>query len=190
MPRHKHSIKTKHVHWTSDPTPKRITLPSPIIHNVPPNISEHATIHISDSLTAALSTKTLAGYTSTVYNFLSWCESEHIPSKLRFPAHESVLCAYAARRIGLFSGKTARADITALRAWHLLNGLPWNFSSRVHYILKGVDRLAPAHSRRPPRPPFSLHMLTDICSAVNPQSHFDTAVLAAATLAFWGLCRS
>ncbi|KAJ7134103.1 hypothetical protein C8R46DRAFT_1362275 [Mycena filopes] len=84
---------------------------------------------------------------------------ERIPPALQLPTDEFVLCAFAASGAGVHAGSTARNNIAALKAWHIAQGQPWKGGSRLHYVLAGVENMAPESSKRPPRPPINAKML-------------------------------
>ncbi|KAJ7268992.1 hypothetical protein C8J57DRAFT_976046, partial [Mycena rebaudengoi] len=100
---------------------------------------------------------TLTNYGHAVNRFLAFCNAEGIPPE--FQLHEFVLCAFAASSAGVHAGATPRDNIAALKAWHIAPDAPWTGGSRLHYVLSGVENLAPESSKRPPRPPINAAML-------------------------------
>jgi hypothetical protein len=82
---------------------------------------------------------------------------------------------------------TVDGKLAAVRAWHILNDVPYAGSLRLNYVLKGIDNLAP--DAAPPRPPITLDMLDLLHVNLDLSSPFDAAVFATATTAFWGQCR-
>ncbi|KAJ7754012.1 hypothetical protein B0H16DRAFT_1316577 [Mycena metata] len=132
---------------------------------------------------------TLNNFGHAVNRFLGFCGSEGIPPELQLPADEFVLCAFAASSAGIHAGSTARNNIAALKAWHVAQGVEWKGSSRLHYVLAGVENLAPDSSKRPPRPPINAAMLRALYHGLDFQIPTDVAVFAAACVAFWGQCR-
>ena len=132
---------------------------------------------------------TLKGYSRTVRHFLKFCDGEAIPSHLRFPADESILCAYAASDAGHTSGNTIRNRMSALKAWHHTHNVLWQDGMRLHIVLNGVKNLTPLTSIRPLRPPVTKSMINALLSGLNLESPLDTAVAACAATAFWGQCR-
>lgn len=132
---------------------------------------------------------TLKNYGGAVDRFLAFCTSEGVPEELQLPADEFVLCAFAASSAGIHAGSTVRNDIAGVKAWHIAQGADWNGSSRLHYVLSGVENLTPESSKRPPRPPINAAMLSMLYEGLNLSSPADIAVFAAACVAFWGQCR-
>ncbi|KAJ7836593.1 hypothetical protein B0H13DRAFT_1652022, partial [Mycena leptocephala] len=101
---------------------------------------------------------TLTNYGHAVDRSLAVCSAVGIPAKFQLPADEFVLGAFAASSAGVHAGTTARNNIAALKAWHIAQGADWKGSSRLHYVLAGVENLAPDSSKRPPRPPINAAM--------------------------------
>ncbi|KAJ6594951.1 hypothetical protein B0H19DRAFT_1247586 [Mycena capillaripes] len=130
------------------------------------------------------------GYCERVVDeFLGFCAIEGVPSKFQLPADEFVLCAFAASSAGVHAGSTVRNKIAALKAWHTAQNAEWKGSSRLHYVLAGVENLAPESSKRKPRPPITSAMLRALYDGLDFTNPRDVAVFAAACIAFWGQCR-
>ncbi|KAJ7724785.1 hypothetical protein B0H16DRAFT_1333271 [Mycena metata] len=132
---------------------------------------------------------TLTNYGSVVDRFLGFCTGQGVPQRLQLPADEFVLCAFAASGAGVQAGSTARNNISALKAWHAAQNAEWLGGARLHYVLAGVENLAPDSSKRPPRPPINAAMLRTLYNGLNFTDPRDVAVFAAACVAFWGQCR-
>ncbi|KAJ7508098.1 hypothetical protein B0H11DRAFT_1611159, partial [Mycena galericulata] len=132
---------------------------------------------------------TLKNYGGVVDRFLDFCSVEGVPKKFQLPADEFVLCAFAASSAGVHAGSIARNNIAALKAWRNAQNFEWKGSSRLYYVLAGVDNLAPESSKRPPRPPINVAMLRALYDGLDFSNPRDVAVFAAACVAFWGQCR-
>ncbi|KAJ7174969.1 DNA breaking-rejoining enzyme [Mycena crocata] len=162
-----------------------------------PSHKRHSHIHLSQStihsveyaLQHGWAAPTLSNYGSAVDRFLAFCSAEGVPEEFQLPADEFVLCAFAASSAGIHAGSTARNNIAALKAWHTAQNAQWNGSSRLHYVLAGVEKLAPDSSKRPPRPPINATMLRALYDGLDFSDPRDVAVFAAACVAFWGQCR-
>jgi hypothetical protein len=166
-----------HDHASSLRTPPKVKLSARAIANV-----EHALHH-------GWADSTLTNYGYAVDRFLAFCRLEGIPAEFQLPTDEFVLCAFAASSAGVHAGTTARNNIAALKAWHIVQGVEWKGSSRLHYVLAGVENLAPDSSKRPPRPPINATMLRVLYDGLDFSSPADVAIFAAACVAFWGQCR-
>ena len=156
---------------------------------IDPSLSAKTLDLLEKSIRNSLSASTIAGYSLALSRFLEFCNRENIPPELRFPANEFVLSAFAASNAGLLSGNTVCKYISALKAWHILHDVEWKGGSRLNFILNGVKNLTPLSSRRPPRPPVNVNMLSSLIAALDLHDPFDAAVAATASVAFWGQCR-
>jgi hypothetical protein len=79
--------------------------------------------------------------------------------------------------------------MSALKAWHILNSMPWNGNIQLKYTLKGADNLTPKASIHSLRPPISRDMLITLNSNLDTTLPLDACVAAAANTAFWAQCR-
>jgi hypothetical protein len=128
-------------------------------------------------------------YNSAVLRFLQFCDGLGVPVASRLPAEEDILCAYAASLMGSRSGSSIKNDISGLRAWHLYHNMPFKGGNRLGLVLRGAEAHSPPSSKRPPRAPASVKMLTCLHNALDHSDPFDAACLAAASVAFWSQSR-
>jgi hypothetical protein len=149
---------------------------------------------LADMDTAVMSA--WAPSTSTKYHhgvvaFHRFCDTHHIPLEKRLPADEFTLCAFAASHLRRAAGSTVRGHLSAVRAWHIANNVPYagSGSLRLTYTLKGVENLRPATSIRPLRPPVTRKLLGLLSTELDHSVPLDAAVLACATVAMWGQAR-
>ncbi|KAF8189224.1 hypothetical protein K438DRAFT_2145201 [Mycena galopus ATCC 62051] len=136
------------------------------------NLSPTAIQTVDYALQHGWAEATLANYGNAMDRFIAFCTTEGVPSDLQLPADKFVLCAFAASGAGVHAGSTARNNIAALKAWHVVQGIEWRGGSRLHYVLTGVEKLAPESSKRPPRPPINATMLRILrmCSILGTMS--------------------
>jgi hypothetical protein len=128
-------------------------------------------------------------YANDIKRFHAFCDREQIPAKFRLPASEFLLCSFAACDAGVLSGTTAQNRISAVKAWHIINGARWFGGLRLNYVLNGVQNLTPADSHRPPRPPVTKLMLEVLDRHLSHTDTLDVCILAATKTALWGQCR-
>jgi hypothetical protein len=152
-------------------------------------LSSQAKNHVTQAIQNGWADSTLKRYAGSIKQFLRFCDAEHVPPHLRFPADEFVLCAFAASSCGRHAGGTPRSRLSALKAWHVAHNVKWNGSARLRFVLNGVRNCAPSSSRRPPRPPVNSTMLSQLIRNLDLTSSLDAAVAACAVTAFWGQCR-
>jgi hypothetical protein len=145
--------------------------------------------YVTRAIRGSWADSTLKRYTGTIKQYIKFCDAERVPERLRFPADEFILCAFAASSFGRHAGGTPRSRLSALRAWHIAHNVEWKGSSRLRYVLNGVHNHAPGSSRCPPRPPITATMLSQLVARLDLNSPLDAAVAACATTAFWGQCR-
>ncbi|TFY65321.1 hypothetical protein EVJ58_g2058 [Rhodofomes roseus] len=134
-------------------------------------------------LSVCLAKSTMDKYGSGLAAFQTFCDSEQVPQASRLPADEFLLCAFAASKAGSMVRSTVQNLISAVRAWHIVNGAPWNGGLRLAYIMNGIEALAP--SGKPPRAPVTHRMLELVCTEVDISSNEGLCVRAAAATAFW-----
>jgi len=79
--------------------------------------------------------------------------------------------------------------MSAVRAWHISNGVSWHGGLRLSYTLKGTDRMTPLSSKKPLRPPLDLDSLELLAKGLDLEEGTDVAVYATACIAFWGQVR-
>lgn len=144
---------------------------------------------IALTVSKAWKTSTSAKYSNGVQHFMLFCDREQVPLNLRLPASEFLLCAFASSLGGKLAGTTARGKLTALRAWHIQNNMPWLGDKQLSYVLRGVKCSAPPSSRRPARPPISAAKLLALNKNLDLNNNFDAAVYFSASAAFWGQIR-
>jgi hypothetical protein len=152
-------------------------------------LSDQAKNNVSRAVQNSWATSTIKRYTGAIKQYISFCDAERIPERLRFPADEFVLCAFAASSFGRHAGGTPRSRLSALKAWHLTQNVEWKGSARLRYVLNGVHNATPESSKQPPRPPVTRRMLIQLISNLDLTDPLDAVVAACATVAFWGQCR-
>jgi hypothetical protein len=152
-------------------------------------VSTRAKDTVNRAIQGSWADSTMKRYSGSIKQFIRFCDAERVAEHLRFPADEFVLCSFAASSLGIHTGSTARARISALKAWHITHNLEWKGSLRLQHVLSGVHNLAPSSSRRTPRPPINARMLEQLIENLDLQSPIDVAIAACATTAFWGQCR-
>jgi hypothetical protein len=96
---------------------------------------------MSQTLSNAWAPTTLAKYTLAVTQYMEFCHGQGVPTPYILPASETLLCAFVSHNAGHLAGTSICNQISALKAWHITNALPWHSHEQLHYTLKGADNL-------------------------------------------------
>jgi hypothetical protein len=123
----------------------------PRIKTNQPGLSKDVVNSILHSLKNTWSPSTFSAYSRSIKFFTSFCNTQKIPAKTRFPASEFLLCAFAASKAGHLSGKTIQNHLTALKAWHHIHNVEWKGGTYLRLVMKGINNLTPLTSKKPPR---------------------------------------
>jgi hypothetical protein len=87
------------------------------------------------------------------------------------------------------SENTVTSWLNGLEMWHSFNGAPWHGGRILKRTKRGIAKLTPLSSRRPPREPVSYqHMLT-LRHNLDLSNTRDAAIWATACTAWCGICR-
>ena len=144
--------------------------------------------HVTHAIQSSWADSTVKHYSSAIKQFIHFCDAEHVPEHLCFPADEFVLCAFAASSLRKHARTTPRNHLSALKAWHITHNLEWKGSSCLRYVLNGIHNHAPRRSRRSPHPPVNSRMLRQLVEGLDISLPLDAAVAACAMVTFWGQC--
>lgn len=180
--------RLRHVHKCSDTEHYRISKPYKSSH-IPPSISRIAQSQIQHTLKHTWASSTMEKYAYGIQHFIAFCDKENIESCFRLPASKFLLCTFVSSRAGKLAGTTVRNEISAVRAWHILNDSHYHGGLHLNYIFKGVKNLCPESSKRPPRPPITTQMLLFLHADLNLNNPLDAGIQFTASSAFWGQIR-
>jgi hypothetical protein len=183
-----HAINVNHINQTK----KKTLIFQPTAHlldNIDDLCSRESRNRVEEVIRHAWADSTATSYSSAVRQFTNFCDSESVPSHLRLPAKESLLCNFAASFAGRYSSGSVYSKFAALKAWHNVQGVTWEGGARLRCVLNGVKNLAPPSSKMSPRSPVTLTMLTRLLDKLDLTDPFDLAVACAAVVAFWDQCR-
>ncbi|KZT18243.1 hypothetical protein NEOLEDRAFT_1080689, partial [Neolentinus lepideus HHB14362 ss-1] len=113
-------------------------------------LSAHKT---KELLLSALEPNTRTDYGDGLLKFHQFCDEQGIPESSRMPASAYLLAGFVAWRAGLVSGSTIEAWLTAVRAWHDINGARWEGDACfVSLVMTSASKVSPASSRRGKHP--------------------------------------
>lgn len=139
---------------------------------------------------------TLETYSYGPLRWLFFCEEEGIPPEERFPMRQDDLARWLAVTAHDFSESYTRKHIEGIRLWHLIHLVPWTFDPTLQaQILRGAAVIA-----GPPKDPRRPITLKDIVALRDyletdggengENDGRNTAMVAAALLMFFGMCRA
>ncbi|KIJ28962.1 hypothetical protein M422DRAFT_189113 [Sphaerobolus stellatus SS14] len=105
--------------------------PPPISTSTPCPLSPETKLKLQDALDNSLGPSMTCSYRYAVHLFIAFFEKEKIPSHLRWPADEFVLCAFAASHTGCLTGGTVKGYLAGIRALHITHNAPHQRSIRL-----------------------------------------------------------
>ncbi|KAJ7577742.1 hypothetical protein C8J56DRAFT_898894 [Mycena floridula] len=152
-------------------------------------LSAPAIRKLNEVLLSSWAHDTKTSYGAGLLHFTQFCDRECIPEKHRMPASKILLAGFAADAAGTVSDSCISSWFSGLAAWHIVNGADWHGDdSFIKKVKRGAAKLAPSSSTREQRPPVTIEHMLALFHTLDFLKHFDCAVWAVATCAFWG-CR-
>ncbi|KAE8240355.1 hypothetical protein A4X13_0g7842 [Tilletia indica] len=153
-----------------------------------PRATRASSSTVRDVALAGYAAGTQKGYSVGLAQWHKYCDDNKIDEKLREPAPAHLVEHWVSTQAGSKSGGYLSDWISGLKAWHLLNNLPWlPDDERLTVIRRGVLNLQPPP--KPPRAPMTVEWLDKLYLAADRDNPAEMAVVAAAATGFWGLCR-
>jgi hypothetical protein len=140
---------------------------------------------------------TLESYAYGPLRWLRFCEEEGIPPEERFPMRQEDLASWLSVMAHDYSESYTRKHIDGVRLWHLVHLVPWTFDPVLQaQILRGAAIIA--GPPRDPRRPVTIKDIIILRDYLEDDSGGDgvdntgrdVAILAAALLMFFGMCRA
>lgn len=114
------------------------------------------------TLAASTKSNTAIRKWKRVHHYLRWCTDGKFRASEVLPAPEWLLCEYAASFAGSVAGGTAQGYLSAVKSWHIRKGAGWKGGKNLRDMLQGVERQAPASSRREERLPVKESYITHL----------------------------
>ncbi|KAJ7651136.1 hypothetical protein FB45DRAFT_889763 [Roridomyces roridus] len=143
-----------------------------------------------DVLAQSVEESTRAGYGAGLLRFNHFCDLHRIPEVDRMPASEALLSMFVSSYgAGRVAAGTVSTWLAGLQLWHAVNLAPWDGASLLARTRKGVAKLAPSSSVRPPRDPVTENHMHELRSVLDLTNSRDSAVWAVACVAWRGCCR-
>ncbi|KAJ6458898.1 hypothetical protein DFH09DRAFT_891039, partial [Mycena vulgaris] len=140
------------------------------------------------ALLGAFAVETHSNYAAGLLRFHQFCDMHEIPERDRMPASNFLLAAFIAHHVGSVGGGTVKSWMSGIKAWHDVNGAPWEGEDRwVELARRTANKQGTAFTRAQ-RGPVTIEHMIALKSVLNLSLPFDAAVWSLATAAFWG-CR-
>ena len=153
-------------------------------------VSDAQLDRILEVIGSSWATSTKETYGAGLLVFQVYCDEHHIPEEQRCPISPTLLLAFLSSCAGSYSGSSLGNYAAALRAWHLLHGLPWLVqASELKAILDGATALAPPSSKRAKRAPFTPSIIISIREHLDLEDPRDAAFFACITTTFYAVAR-
>jgi hypothetical protein len=162
----------------------------PVDAGVDTSLGEELIQRIRTVKSFAWAGSTLEAYGTGLLTYMVFCDEQNVPESERAPTSPKLLQAFIATLAGAYAGSTVINFVCGIRAWHILHGIPWAINKEeTDALIKGARALAPASSKKAPRPPLTLDMISKIRDHLNLTKPIDAAVFACLTTSFWGAAR-
>lgn len=115
-----------------------------------------------------------------------FCDTRNISEDQCCPASPVLLLAFIAACAGVYAGTTLENYFYAICAWHLLHGEPWLPNhTKSSLALSGAAKLAPPSSKHPKRAPFTVELISRICSVLDMSKPLHAAIFVCLTTSFF-----
>jgi len=134
--------------------------------------------------------KTRKNYDYAVRRYIRFAASIGFSENDALPASEELILLWVCEGLGKTGPGTAKQNLSALRAWHLKQRLPWNRPECIPFISKALREFWPRESMKPAsRPAVTSSMILMLVKAWQGGSSKELCALAIALVAWCGQCR-
>jgi hypothetical protein len=134
--------------------------------------------------------KTSKNYDYAVRRYIQFAASIGYSETDALPASEELILLWICDGLGKTGPGTAKQNLSALRAWHIKQLLPWHRPECVPFISKALREFWPRESKKPvSRPPITSAMISMLVGAWQGGSSKELCALAIALVAWCGQCR-
>ncbi|KAF9791088.1 hypothetical protein BJ322DRAFT_992839, partial [Thelephora terrestris] len=142
----------------------------------------------------SLQESTQRSYGAGLYCFamllMRFCDFKEIPDIQRAPVESLVIQSFVTMLAGIYRANTISNYVAAVRAWHIIHGVPWNIGGpEMDAVVKGAKAMAPSLSIKAKRVPMRIEHIVQMRPHFSDTSPLDIAVFACLTSAFWATAR-
>ncbi|KAJ7077208.1 hypothetical protein C8R44DRAFT_896353 [Mycena epipterygia] len=137
---------------------------------------------------ASFAPETQSNYAAGLLRFHQFCDKHQIPERARMPASHFLLAAFIAEHVGTVGGGTVKSWMSGIKAWHDVNGAPWEGEDRWVELARRTANKQGTAFKRAQRGPVIIAHLIALRTVLDTSKPFDAAAWSMATAAFWG-CR-
>ena len=145
---------------------------------------------VKDTMLHAWEEDTRVSYGAGLLMWHCFCDVKGVPESERAPTTQALLSTFVAHLASAYLGKTITGYINSVRAWHILNNLPWALEKKaMDTMLRAAEKLTPSTSRRKKRCPYTPAFISAIRSQLDLDKPLDAAVFACLTTCFYASAR-
>lgn len=145
---------------------------------------------VRDTMIHAWEQDTREAYGTGLLMWHCFCDSRDTPEHERAPASQALLSAFVAHLAAAYSGRTISNYLHGIRAWHVLNSIPWSLEKpEMDTMLRAADKLTPLSSKKKKRLPYTPQFIVALRQQMDLNTPLDAAVFACLTTCFYASSR-
>jgi integrase len=180
------SIIRKHSHNLKDVT-SELSAPPGMTDQSASQFLLSAKSKLDFALRSGYAPQTNRNYAYAIERFKKFAIQCGVPAHAILPANPYLVCLWIANGIGATGSSTAKGNLSALSAWHKLNGVPFELPAQMAIIKKAIIAHWPEEKRRKAlRKPISPAMMRALIHAWSAGSPREVCALAIALVAWCG----
>ena len=139
-------------------------------------------------LLSSFAKSTLATYGTGLAKYHIYCDTIALPEIYRAPTTTTILAGFITFLSGSYSKSAIVNFVAAVKAWHLINSLPYDINTVViHKLLQGAQRIQPLPL--PKREPLTVTNLARLLQHLNLENYEQAATAACLTTIFYSCAR-
>jgi len=149
----------------------------------------HAEEKLKFGLFNAYAPQTDSNYSYGIKRFLKFAVRCGIPEHMALPPDPHILCLFIAEGIGRTGISMVKGHLSALAAWHKVNGITFVVPPQIAVLKKAIAHYHPVENKKPPRKPISPGMMECLAESWSKGSPKHACALAIAVAAWTGQLR-